>query len=135
MDGLDCSENILLTHLICGGLQTWSKSLYSGTPSLFNTEIAYFRRRISSMFNWQIGLPCNEPSNIWNAGHCMKKKTDLKEDLQGYNSSSWFSQQALLITSFQAIFSLQYQLSPLLVWFGRTQSQPNKLVEGSVALD
>ena len=42
MDGLDCSENILLTHLICGGLQTWSKSLYSGTPIffIFYTEIA-----------------------------------------------------------------------------------------------
>ena len=43
--------------------------------------------------------------------------------------------KTMIAQLFQVIFSLQFQLSPLFVGFGRTQSLPNRLVEGSVALD
>ena len=43
MDGLEFSGDTLWNHLICGGLQTWSKSLYSGTS--FSSPVSHIEYR------------------------------------------------------------------------------------------
>lgn len=63
----------------------------------------------------------------------MRKKKDRREGLQGCSSFSWSLRQALLIMSFQAIFSLLYLPSPLFAGFGRTQSRHSKLVQALMA--
>ena len=135
MDGLVRSETFLWIRLTCGGLQPLSKSLYSGKYcfDLSRSFFPYLEK--TSMESLLIKHLCNGACNgacifMQTAGHCMRRKREKRENVQGCNSLPLSSLQALLTILFLATFSLHYQLSPLFAGYGSARSPLNRSVQG-----